>query len=58
MRSILGNIEPPAIKMMVAVASASALRRSEVRGLKWADLDLDACWFNLQRGYVSKARRR
>ncbi len=55
MRSILCNIEPPAIKMMVAVASASALRRSEVRGLKWADLDLNACWFNLQRGYVSKS---
>jgi integrase len=55
LRAILSNIEPPAIKMMVAVASASALRRSEVRGLKWADLDLDACWFNLKRGYVSKS---
>jgi integrase len=55
MRSIINNIKPAAIKMMVAVASASALRRSEVRGLKWADLDLDKCWFNLQRGYVSKS---
>ena len=55
MRSIINNIKPGAIKMMVAVASASALRRSEVRGLKWADLDLDKCWFNLQRGYVSKS---
>lgn len=55
MRAILGNIKPPAIKMMVAVAAASALRRSEVRGLKWADLNLDACWFNLQRGYVSQS---
>jgi integrase len=55
MRAILGNIKPAAIKMMVAVAAASALRRSEVRGLKWADLDLDKCWFNLQRGYVSQA---
>ena len=43
MRSIINNIKPAAIKMMVAVASASALRRSEVRGLKWADLDLDKC---------------
>jgi integrase len=56
MRAILGNIKPPAIKMMVAVAAASALRRSEVRGLKWDDLDLGTCWFNLQRGYVSKAQ--
>lgn len=55
MREILANIHPPAIKMMVATASASALRRSEVRGLKWADVDLDACWFTLQRGYVSQA---
>jgi len=55
MRSIISNIKPAAIKMMVAVAAASALRRSEVRGLKWADLDLDKCWFNLQRGYVSKS---
>ena len=55
MRAVLGNIKPPAIKMMVAVASASALRRSEVRGLKWADLDLETCWFNLHRGYVSQA---
>ena len=54
MRDIINNIKPAAIKMMVAVASASALRRSEVRGLKWTDLDLDKCWFNLQRGYVSK----
>jgi integrase len=58
MRSIINNIKPAAIKMMVAVASASALRRSEVRGLKWADLDLDACWFKLQRGYVSKSETR
>jgi integrase len=55
MRSIINNIKPAAIKMMVAAVSASALRRSEVRGLKWADLDLDKCWFNLQRGYVSKS---
>ena len=32
------------------MASASAHRRSEVRGLKWADIDLDKCRFNLQRG--------
>jgi integrase len=55
MRELLGNIKSPAVKMMVAVAAASALRRSEVRGLKWRDLDLDACWFNLQRGYVSQS---
>ena len=53
-RSIINHIQQPAIQIMVATAAASALRRSEVRGLKWADLDLHDCWFNLQRGYVSK----
>jgi integrase len=37
---------------MVIVAATTALRRSEVRGLKWADLDLPACWINLARGAV------
>jgi integrase len=53
-RLILGNIEPQAIKIMVATAAASALRRSEFRGLKWADLDLDNCWFHCRRGLVGK----
>jgi len=53
-RLILGNIEPQAIKIMVATAAASALRRSEFRGLKWADLDLDNCWFHCWRGLVGK----
>jgi integrase len=39
---------------MVAVAAASALRRSELRGLKWADLDFGKLWFNLRRGLVHK----
>jgi integrase len=53
-RLILGNIEPQAIKIMVATAAASAFRRSEFRGLKWADLDLDNCWFHCRRGLVGK----
>jgi integrase len=52
MRSIMSNIEPMAIKIMVATAAASALRRSEFRGLKWEDLDLDKCWFHCRRGLV------
>jgi integrase len=39
-RSIIDAIEPPAIKLMVIVAATTALRRSEVRGLKWGDLDI------------------
>jgi integrase len=54
MRSILGNIGPQAIRVMVAVAAASALRRSEFRGLKWADIDFENHWVNLKRGVVNK----
>jgi integrase len=54
MRAILSLIDPPAIRMMVAVAAGSALRRSELRGLKWEDLDFEARWFNLRRGLVRK----
>lgn len=50
----LFNIRSTAIRVMVAVAAASALRRSEVRGLKWRDLDFDNLWFHLERGVVRK----
>ncbi len=39
---------------MVLTAASSALRRSELRGLKWADLDLENLWFHLRRGLVRK----
>jgi integrase len=39
---------------MVVLAATSALRRSELRGLKWHDLDFDRLWFNLRRGLVRK----
>jgi protein gp37 len=54
-RAILGNIQPAAIKIMVATAAASALRRSEFRGLKWEDLDLNNLWFHCRRGLVGKS---
>jgi integrase len=37
---------------MVLVAGSSALRRGELRGLKWGDLDCGDLWFHLQRGLV------
>ena len=53
-RSILDHIEAPAVRVMVIVAACSALRRSEIRGLKWRDLDLDNGFFKLRRGFVRK----
>jgi integrase len=58
MTAIIGGIESQVIQVMVATAAASALRRSEVRGLKWQDLDFDTIWFNLQRGLVHKDETR
>ncbi len=48
------NIGSEVIRVMMAVAAGSALRRSEVRGLKWKDLDFENLWFNLERGMVRK----
>jgi len=57
-RSILAGIEPQAIRVMVVVAAASGLRRSEIRGLKWSDCDLIDHWFHLRRGVVRKHQTR
>ena len=54
MKAIIGGIESEAIRVMVATAATSALRRSELRGLKWEDLDFERLWFNLRRGVVRK----
>ncbi|WP_263383517.1 tyrosine-type recombinase/integrase [Granulicella arctica] len=49
---ILSLIDPGPFRLMVLVASTTALRRSEVRGLKWMDVDTDRCWLSLKRGVV------
>jgi len=54
LKAIIARIGPPAIRVMVLVAGSSALRRSELRGLKWCDLDFDDLWFHLRRGVVRK----
>ena len=54
LKAILSRIQSPAIKVMVALAATSALRRSELRGLKWEDLDFEGLWLRLRRGLVRK----
>lgn len=54
MTAIIAGIESPVVRVMVATAAASALRRSEIRGLRWSDLDFEKLWFNLRRGLVHK----
>lgn len=54
MTGIVAGIESPVVRVMVATAAASALWRSEIRGLRWSDLDFEKLWFNLRRGLVHK----
>jgi len=53
-RDVLDRITEPHVKVMVIVAATTALRRSEVRGLKWDDVNVDNCWLSLKRGVVRK----
>jgi integrase len=57
LQKIVQNIDAPAVWVMVLTAAASALRRSELRGLKWADLDFDKLWFHLRRGSFAKTKQ-
>jgi integrase len=36
------------------VAATTALRRSEIRGLRWSDVDFELAWLHLRRGLVRK----
>jgi integrase len=53
-RSLMAEITTPAIRLAVLVAAATGLRRSEIRGLKWKDIDLDGGWLTPTRGSVNK----
>jgi integrase len=39
---------------LVLLAASTGFRSSELRGLKWQDVDFEACTANLQRGVVGK----
>jgi len=54
LQCILSHIDQDIIRVIASVAASSALRRSEVRDLKWRDLDFNSQWFNLRRGMVRK----
>lgn len=54
MKATLDRIDPLVIRVMVAIAATTTLRRSEVRGLRWSDLDFEGLWINLNRGIVRK----
>jgi integrase len=51
-RAIMMEIPNPAIRLAVLVAGALGLRRSEVRGLKWQDINVDTHWLQPTQGSV------
>lgn len=53
-RAVMLEIPNPAIRLAVLVAGVTGLRRSEVRGLKWRDIDFDTHWIKSTQGVVRK----
>jgi integrase len=58
MQAILAGITDPMHRTAILVAAVTGLRRSEIRGLKWSDVDFDQLWLRLKRGVVRKAQTR
>ncbi|RZU40347.1 tyrosine-type recombinase/integrase [Edaphobacter modestus] len=52
MTAILQNLSQPVHRIAVMVAAVTGLRRSEIRGLKWRDVDFGKLWLRLERGVV------
>ena len=53
-RALMWEIPNAAIRLAVLVAGVTGLRRSEIRGLKWRDLDLTAHWLQPTQGMIRK----
>jgi integrase len=54
MAAIVSRLKDPGMRLMVLIAAVTALRKSEIRGLRWSDVDFDALWLRLARGKVRK----
>jgi integrase len=50
--AILDEIEPPLVRCLVILLSATGLRPSEALALQWGDLDFDGGVIRIERGFV------
>jgi integrase len=53
-RALMQEISSTAIRLAVLVAGVTGLRRSEVRGLKWRDIDFQSHWITPTQGSVRR----
>jgi integrase len=58
MKSILARIQSPLIRTAILVAAVTGLRRSELRGLRWSDVDFEGLWIRVERGMVGTVETR
>jgi integrase len=58
MKAILARISSPLIRTAILVAAVTGLRRSELRGLKWEDIDFVRLWVRVERGVVERVLTR
>jgi integrase len=54
MQAVLSNITSEPVRVAVLIAAVTGLRRSEIRGLKWKDIDFNGLWLDVQRGKIGK----
>jgi len=52
--SIAVDIGTPRHRLAVLIGAVTGLRRSEIRGLRWSDVDFAKLWLHLRRGVVRK----
>jgi integrase len=52
--AIMAEVNSLAFRLAILVACATGLRRSEIRGLKWRDVDMETHWIRPQQGMVRK----
>ena len=54
MHAILASLPDLMRRLVVLLAAVTALRRSEIRGLRWSDIDFGKLWINLRVGVVQR----
>jgi integrase len=54
MQAIIEALPSQIHRVAILIAASTGLRRSEIRGLQWQDVDFEDRWLHLRRGVVRK----